>query len=60
MPNPSKTPLPIRADHAIFAQSASLAKGWTPLTSPLQGVPFQSPVANVRTAACPLRPSRTP
>ena len=60
MHNTPATPLPIRADDENSAQSASLAEGWTPLTSPLQGVPFQSPVANVSTAACPLRPSRTP
>ena len=60
MHNTPTAPLPIGADTESSAQSASLAEGWTPLASPLQGVPFQSPVANVSTAACPLRPSRTP
>ncbi len=55
-----KTPLPVRAERETSAQSASRVIARGPLASPLQGVPFQSPVANVSTVRCPLRPSRTP
>ena len=59
MENNQTTTQPIRSDAGHATQTSPLATRWHAVTSRLQGVPFQGPVAKVNTVDCPLRPSRT-
>ena len=58
MQNTPTEPPPTRPAPETSEQFQPPVTRWNLPAQRLQGVPFQSPVAKVNTATCPLRPSR--